>query len=218
MQYASKFWDRIADRHARKPITDKARCKIKIGMAQRRLTPSMKALEFGCGTGSIATRLAPYAGKYEAIDVSKNMIAIANKNLIETPIPNLTFRQAALEEYPYAESSADIIICDRLLHLLKNPKSAIEKIYHMLEPGGFFLSNTPCLKDRPSFSRFINPVAKRLGLAPGINIFSRIELESWFQSTGFFFEKNLINKNTDSPFFYILKKPVFITDKNFDLF
>ena len=45
--------------------------------AADRLRPTDRVLEIGCGTGSIAIRLAPHAGEWTATDFSPEMLRIA---------------------------------------------------------------------------------------------------------------------------------------------
>lgn len=167
----------------------------------------MRVLEFGCGTGSTALLLAPHVGMYEAVDLSQNMISIANKNLIDTPIINLIFRQDSIESYPVSENTVDAIVCNNLLHLLKDPKAAINKIFHLLVPGGLFFSTTSCMLDGFSFTRHFTPAAKYLGLMPDFNYFSKVRLEKWVRDSGFVFTYKIVNRKGGLKLFFVAKKP-----------
>ena len=50
----SKFWDRIADSYARKPVADEDAYQRKLRITRDYFEPEMDVFEFGCGTGSTA--------------------------------------------------------------------------------------------------------------------------------------------------------------------
>ncbi len=53
----------------------------------------MEVLEFGCGTGTTAITHAPYVKHIRAIDISSNMIEIAQRKADAKNIKNVTFEQ-----------------------------------------------------------------------------------------------------------------------------
>ncbi len=57
------------------------------------------ALDAGCGTGDIARRLAPYAQRVDAIDLSLRMVA-TGRSMTGGDAPNLLWQVAALEDAP----------------------------------------------------------------------------------------------------------------------
>ena len=87
----SKFWDRIAKRYARQPISDQAMYEKKLALTQRYMTEQSNVLEFGCGTGATALIHAPKVKHLLAIDFSKKMIEIAVQKASESQPPNLEF-------------------------------------------------------------------------------------------------------------------------------
>ncbi|MEH6627783.1 MAG: class I SAM-dependent methyltransferase [Motiliproteus sp.] len=201
------FWDRIAKRYAKKPVSDETTYQKKLAVTQSYLKSDTKVLEFGCGTGSTALVLAPHVNDYEAIDVSANMIAIARDKLAETAIDNLTFKQAALEEYPAHDSSLDAVLGHSILHLLNDPDDAIRRVYRMLKPGGIFVSSTACIGDGMRFFRLIAPLGKWLRLIPMVKVFSRKDLETSLQAAGFRIDYSLVPENSPMSVFLIAVKP-----------
>jgi cyclopropane fatty-acyl-phospholipid synthase-like methyltransferase len=77
MPTASRFWDRIADRYARKPVPDEAVYQKKLQLTRAHLRPDMHVLEFGCGSGITALSHAPYVASIHGIDSSARMVEIA---------------------------------------------------------------------------------------------------------------------------------------------
>ncbi len=207
MDYSIKFWDRIAEKYAKKPVADEATYQKKLDVTKSYLQLHMKALEFGCGTGSTALALAPYVREYEAIDVSPKMIAITQQKLAVKPIPNLTFKQTPLEEYPVPEGSLDVVLGHSILHLLNDPEATIQRVYQMLKPGGIFISSTACLADGMVILRIIAPLGKWLRLIPPVRVFSRVELEASLSSTGFRIDYRLVHDKNRMSCFLVAVKP-----------
>jgi len=105
-------------------------------------TPIRKVLDIGCGAGNNAMKLRQVLGAdfdCDLIDLSQPMLARANERLgainkgaIRTYCED--FRSAPLESECY-----DVILAAAVLHHLRHDedwKSAFEKIYALLAPGG----------------------------------------------------------------------------------
>ena len=50
----TRFWNRIAGKYARQPISDEETYEKKLAITRKYLTPESEVFEFGCGTGSTA--------------------------------------------------------------------------------------------------------------------------------------------------------------------
>ncbi len=207
MDYSTKFWNRIANYYAKKPVADEASYQKKLAVTQRYFRPEMKILEFGCGTGSTAIVHAPYVSHYQAIDVSPKMIEIARNKLSHTKINNLSFSIAALEEFQVANESLDAVLGLSILHLLNDRDDAIRRVYTMLKPGGIFVSSTVCVGETMPFFRFIAPIGKFLGLMPLVKVFTRQELENSLEQAGFSIDYKFIPANSKEVCFLIAVKP-----------
>ena len=208
MDYSVKFWNRIAEGYAKKPISDKASYQQKLTVTQQYLRPDMKVLEFGCGTGSTAIVHAPYVKNYQAIDVSPKMIEIAQRKLTVLNIDNLIFNRAALEEHPVTDASLDAVLGMSILHLLNNREEAIKAIYRMLKPGGIFISSTACLADTMPYIRYVAPVGSFLRLIPRVRVFSRQQLQQSLIESGFRIDQMLLaEKDKTVCFLVAIKEP-----------
>ena len=207
MDYSTKFWNRIANYYAKKPVADEASYQKKLAVTQSYFRPEMKILEFGCGTGSTAIVHAPHVSHYQAIDVSPKMIEIARNKLSHTKINNLSFSTAALEEFQVANESLDAVLGLSILHLLNDRDDAIRRVYTMLKPGGIFVSSTACVGDTMPFFRFIAPIGKFLGLMPRIKVFTGQKLENSLEQAGFSIDYKFIPTNSKEVCFLIAVKP-----------
>ena len=70
MSQTSKFWDKIAEKYAKRPIADEAAYQRKLAVTRDYFRPDMEVLEFGCGTGTTAINHAPYVKHIRATDIS----------------------------------------------------------------------------------------------------------------------------------------------------
>lgn len=182
---SAKFWDNIAERYSKRPISDEAAYQHKLRVTREYLEPDMEVLEVGCGTGSTAIAHAPFVKHVRAIDISSKMIEIAQGKAAAESVENVTFERAALDEFGAADQTLDAVLALSVLHLLESKEKAIAKIYGMLKPGGVFVTSTACLGDTMKFFKFIAPIGQLLGLLPLVKVFTTKELEDSLTNAGF---------------------------------
>lgn len=201
-----KFWDRIAERYARRPVADEAAYQQKLAVTREYLRPDMQVLEFGCGTGSTAIAHAPYVQHIRAIDVSSKMIEIAQGKAAAAQVNNVSFEQATIESLLLPDDSVDAVLGLSILHLLENRDTAIAKVFRLLKPGGVFVASTACLGDGMKWFRFVGPVGRALGLIPLVRVFTRQELEASLTAAGFTIEHAWC-PGKGKAVFHVAKKP-----------
>jgi len=185
---SARFWDRIADRYARKPIADEAAYQRKLETTRRYFRPDMQVLELGCGTGSTAIAHAPYVAHIRAVDISSKMIAIARARADAAGVTNVTFEQSTIEALAVPDATLDAVLGLSILHLLEDRDRAIAAVHAMLKPGGVFVSSTACLGDGMKFFELIGPVGHFLGLIPLVRVFTAAELRDSLTGAGFTIE------------------------------
>lgn len=186
---SARFWDRIAERYARRPVADEAAYQNKLRITRDYLRPDTEALEFGCGTGSTALVHAPFVKRILAIDVSSKMIEIARRKAATSGVANVAFRRAAIEEFSAPDGSFDVVLGLSILHLLEDRDAVIAKVRGMLKPGGVFVSSTACIADTMKLFKLVAPVGRRLGLIPLVKIFTTAELLDALARAGFEIER-----------------------------
>lgn len=172
MSTSTQFWDKIAEKYSKQPISDEASYQKKLKVTQEYFNPKMEVLEFGCGTGSTAIIHAAYVKHIRAIDISGNMIAIAQDKAKAQNIDNVTFEQLTIEELKVEDCTYDAVLGLSILHLLENKEEVIAKVYKMLKPGGIFITSTMCMGDAMSWFKLIAPIGKALGFFPLVRVFT----------------------------------------------
>ncbi|MCF6272858.1 MAG: class I SAM-dependent methyltransferase [Rhodobacteraceae bacterium] len=197
-----KFWDRMAKRYARSPVSNEAAYQEKLQKTRAVLGPDFKALEFGCGTGTTAIVLAPEMADYLATDISGEMLSIAREKA--EGVENLRFERARLEEVMPPEDGFDAILAHSILHLLPDKEATISRVFEMLKPGGVFISSTTCMAKGGALKPLLW-AGNKLGLLPMVRFFSADALVEAVQAAGFGIEERW-QPTTKATVFLIARK------------
>lgn len=189
---AATFWDRIADKYAKSPISNEEIYRQKLQMTQALLGPDMRILEIGCGTGGTAREHAPHVAHVLATDISPRMIEIARERTEGSELENVDYRVAGFDEIEAPEDGFDAVLALSLLHLVPDPAQALRHIHELLKPGGVFVSSTACLSDGLWFLRYVAPLGRLLGKFPEVlHFFKGAEFEKMVEDAGFRVERRL---------------------------
>jgi 2-polyprenyl-3-methyl-5-hydroxy-6-metoxy-1,4-benzoquinol methylase len=202
-----KFWNKISEKYAKKPVPNEAVYQKKLAITQSYLNQEMSVLEFGCGTGSTALKHAPFVKNYLATDIASNMLNIAQTKLANTNIDNLEFQHISFEDLTAKNQTFDAIIGMSILHLVDNPKLSIQHVYDLLKPNGVFVSSTPCVSGLWKALKLIMPVCVPLGLLPRIHFFSDDDLVSDMTDAGFQIKEHWIPVENKMTSFIVATKP-----------
>lgn len=197
---AQTFWDRRAPKYAKQPIADQTAYEEKLRRVTALLRPSDRVLEIGCGTGGTARHLAQGVDHITATDLSAEMIKIAKARSKADTSSSPYFLQAdaeaELEDQPF-----DAVCAFSLLHLIDDIPSLLATVFHQVNPGGYFLSKTVCLKDGPGWIQMLVRLLVAVGIAPSITLVSRAELTEQLEDAGFeIVETRYFGKKRINPF------------------
>ena len=185
MDRSTRFWDRVAERYAKRVIGDEAAYEKKLQVTREYFEPHMEVLELGCGTGSTAITHAPHVKHIRAIDISSEMLAIAQDKVDAANVGNVSLEQSSIDELSVSDQTLDAVLALSVLHLLENKEAAIAKVHKMLKPGGVFVTSTACIGDMPKYVKLIIPIGRFLGLMPLIKVFTTTGLKNSLTGAGF---------------------------------
>lgn len=207
MSKSDKFWDKMAERYAKSPVSDEETYKRKLAETQSFLRPNMRILEFGCGTGTTAVHHAPFVQHIDATDISEKMLDIGRGKAREAGVDNVTFTRGTLAEFNAEDASLDGVLSLNVIHLLPDRQAVFVEVARILKPGGIFVSSTVCLGH--SFLRFIKliaPLGKMLGLMPAVFILTEEELANEVTRAGFKIERQWHHGKSGIAVFMVARK------------
>jgi ubiquinone/menaquinone biosynthesis C-methylase UbiE len=111
----------------------------KIAAAIRACVPlsrSMKALDYGSGTGMLSFPLAGELGHITLKDSSAGMLEVAREKMIALGVANLRAIQADLTSQPLPEERYDLIYSSMTLHHVPDTAGILATFRALLNPGG----------------------------------------------------------------------------------
>ena len=100
------------------------------------LTPTMTAMEFGCGTGLVTALLAPQVGRIVATDSSAGMLAELEKKIHGLGLTNVSTRQFDLTRDALPAERFTLIFSSMTLHHIEEIEPLLATLHNLLEPGG----------------------------------------------------------------------------------
>ena len=209
---AEIFWDKQAGRFDKSQKQFDSASREILLRTKEFLNPDDNVLDFGCATGSKTLELAGGIRHIHGLDLSSEMIGLAMKNLNASNVKNASFSSGTIFKDDLGNASFDTIIAYSIIHMLEDVEKVIQRINELLKPGGLFISETACFKERMSpgtrlqFTSF--RLLKHLGLFPlHLNMFTTDDVAQLICSHDFYIlkaEKLFLNGMTIS--FIVAKK------------
>ena len=98
-------------------------------------------LDFGSGGGVdvllSAKRIGPTGTAY-GLDMTDEMLALANENKRRTGAQNVEFLKGEIEQIPLPDASIDVIISNCVINLSVDKRKVLTEAFRVLKPGGRF--------------------------------------------------------------------------------
>jgi arsenite methyltransferase len=105
------------------------------------LRPGEVVLDLGSGGGIdvllSARRVSP-GGKAYGLDMTDEMLALANENKRKSGIENVEFLKGEIENMPFPDNSVDVIISNCVINLSADKDKVLREAFRVLKPGGRF--------------------------------------------------------------------------------
>jgi arsenite methyltransferase len=109
--------------------------------ALARLTPGETVLDLGSGGGIdvllSARRVGP-TGKAYGLDMTDEMLVLANENKRKSGVENVEFLKGEIENIPLPENSVDVVISNCVINLSVDKDKVLREAFRVLKPGGRF--------------------------------------------------------------------------------
>jgi arsenite methyltransferase len=98
-------------------------------------------LDLGSGGGIdvllSARRVGP-TGKAYGLDMTDEMLALANENKRKSGVENVEFLKGEIENIPLPDNSVDVIISNCVINLSADKDKVLREAFRVLKPGGRF--------------------------------------------------------------------------------
>jgi SAM-dependent methyltransferase len=105
------------------------------------LEPGQVVLDLGSGAGLdvllSARRVAPGGHAY-GVDMTDEMLQLANTNMKNAGVENATFLKGSIESVPLPDASVDVVISNCVINLAEDKGAVIKEAFRVLRPGGLF--------------------------------------------------------------------------------
>lgn len=105
------------------------------------LKPGQVVLDLGSGAGLdvllSARRVAPGGHAY-GVDMTDEMLEVANANKERSGLSNVTFLKGAIEAVPLPDASVDVVISNCVINLAEDKGAVIREAFRVLRAGGLF--------------------------------------------------------------------------------
>ncbi len=107
-----------------------------------------QVLECACGTGAITVSVAPCCQTIHATDYSDGMLKQITQKC--TSFDNVIIEKADMMHLKYEDNTFDKVIAGNVIHLLEDPKAALQELERVCKPGGRIIIPTYINKDSGS--------------------------------------------------------------------
>ncbi len=105
------------------------------------LNPGETVLDLGSGGGIdvlLSAKRVGLSGKVYGLDMTDEMLALANENKRKAGAENVEFLKGEIEHIPLPDSSVDVIISNCVINLSADKDQVLREAFRVLKPGGRF--------------------------------------------------------------------------------
>ena len=103
------------------------------------LRPGDAVLDLGSGSGLdcfLAAQQVGPAGRVVGLDMTEDMLALAQRNLAKVGAANVTFQKGEMESMPLPDAAFDVIISNCVINLSPDKDAVFRESFRVLKPGG----------------------------------------------------------------------------------
>jgi arsenite methyltransferase len=109
--------------------------------ALAKLNPGEIVLDLGSGGGIdvlLSAKRVGATGKAYGLDMTDEMLALANENKRRAGVANVEFLKGEIENIPLPDNSVDVIISNCVINLSADKDRVLREAFRVLKPGGRF--------------------------------------------------------------------------------
>lgn len=105
------------------------------------LEPGQRVLDLGSGGGIdvfLSAKAVGPTGRAIGLDMTDEMLDLANRNLAKTGLTNVEFVKGEMEAMPLDDESVDVVISNCVINLSPDKDAVFREAHRVLVPGGSF--------------------------------------------------------------------------------
>jgi SAM-dependent methyltransferase len=105
------------------------------------ITAGMRVVDAGCGYGRNLVHLLREGCEVFALDANAEGVEHVRRlaEALGTGLPAENFRVGAIEEMPFADGLADVVLCNSVLHFARDERqfrAMLRELWRVVKPGG----------------------------------------------------------------------------------
>ena len=105
------------------------------------LKPGETVLDLGSGGGIdvlLSGRRVGPSGKAYGLDMTDEMLALANENKRKAGVENVEFLKGEIENIPLPDNAVDVVVSNCVINLSADKDKVLREAFRVLKPGGRF--------------------------------------------------------------------------------
>jgi ubiquinone/menaquinone biosynthesis C-methylase UbiE len=122
------------------------------------LTGTERVLDVATGGGHAAFALAPSAAEVVALDLTRPMLEVAQKEAEARHLFNIRFLEGDAQAIPCEDNSFDVISCRHAPHHFPNIRRAVSEWARVLKPGGRLLLIDSTAPEEEDLQEFLHEI------------------------------------------------------------
>jgi arsenite methyltransferase len=129
------------------------------------IKPGDVVIDLGSGAGNdafVARAMTGDTGRVIGLDFAGAMLTKAKANAKKLGFTNVQFVKGDIEEMPFEQELADVILSNCVLNLVPDKRKAFSEIFRVLKPGGHF-----CISDVVLQGTLPEPILKSAEMYAG---------------------------------------------------
>lgn len=112
-----------------------------LAFAMLKLEPGMKVLDVGCGTGIFSMKLAERGCIVTGIDVSEEMLAVAQRKVAEKKL-SISFLKMNATELAFEDGAFDVVLAMAAVEFIEDTDRAMKEMFRVVKDCGQVLIGT----------------------------------------------------------------------------
>jgi ubiquinone/menaquinone biosynthesis C-methylase UbiE len=122
------------------------------------LTGTERVLDVATGGGHVAFTLAPHSSEVVALDLTHEMLQVAQQEAVKRQLLNISFLAGDAQKLPCEDASFDVIVCRQAAHHFPQVRQAVQEWQRVLKPGGKLVLDDSVGPEEPAIDTFLQEI------------------------------------------------------------